>query len=59
MRAVGRTAGRLGNSDTARDISQATYDVYNVNATAADLDSAAKDLGLTTDDLEECRNPPM
>lgn len=57
MRAVGRTAGRFGGSDTARDISQATHDVYSVNATAADLDSAAKDLGLTTDDLEECRNP--
>lgn len=59
MRAVGRTAGRLGGSDTARDISQATYDVYNVNATAADLESAAEDLGLTTDDLEACRNPAM
>ena len=59
MRAVGRTAGRLGGSDTARAISQTTYDIYDVNATAADLDSAAKDLGLTTDDLEECRNPAM
>jgi len=59
MRAVGRTAGRLGGSDTARAISQTTYDIYSVNATAADLDSAAKDLGLTTDDLEECRNPAM
>lgn len=59
MRAVGRTAGRFGGGDTAREISQATHDVYSVNATAADLESAAKDLGLTTDDLEACRNPAM
>ena len=27
------------------------------NATADDLAGAAEDLGLTEDDLEECRNP--
>jgi peptidoglycan hydrolase-like protein with peptidoglycan-binding domain len=59
VRAIGRTAGRFGGSELARDISQTTYDIYNVNATAADLESAAKDLGLTTDDLEACRNPAM
>lgn len=58
LRAVSRTAGRFGGGETARDISQVTADVYNVNATATDLDSAAKDLALTTDDLEECRRPP-
>ena len=58
MRAVSRTAGQVGSS-AAQDISQTTSDVYNVNATAADLESAAEDLGLTADELEECRNPPM
>jgi peptidoglycan hydrolase-like protein with peptidoglycan-binding domain len=59
VRAVSRTASQFGNSEVARDISQTTSDVYNVNATASDLESAAKDLGLTTDDVEECRNPPV
>lgn len=58
MRAASRTAARIGGgSDTARAISQTSHDVYNVNATAADLSSAAKDLGLTEDEIEQCRNP--
>ena len=59
VRAVTRTAKKLGGNDVARSISETSHDVYDVNATAADLDSAAKDLGLTTDEVEECRNPPM
>jgi peptidoglycan hydrolase-like protein with peptidoglycan-binding domain len=59
MRAVSRTATQMGGGSTAAAISQSTSDIYNVNATAADLESAAKDLGLTTDDLEACRNPSM
>lgn len=59
MRAASRTASRFGGSDTARAISQTTHDVYSVNATASDLSSAAKDLGLTEDEIEQCRNPPM
>lgn len=58
MRAVSRTASQVG-ADSAYDISRATGDIYNANATAADLESAAEDLGLTASDLEECRNPPM
>lgn len=58
MRAVSRTATQFGNNDLAQTISATSYDIYNVNATAADLESAAKDLGLTTDEMEECRNPP-
>ncbi|HNP35446.1 MAG TPA: peptidoglycan-binding domain-containing protein [Woeseiaceae bacterium] len=57
MRAVTRTASQLGNSDVANDIAQTSSDVYNVNATAADLESAAKDLGISESDLEACRNP--
>ena len=57
MRAVGRTASRVGG-DAAYDIARTSRDIYDVNATAADLESAAEDLGLTQSDLEECRNPP-
>lgn len=60
MRAATRTASRLGGgSDTAQAISRTSRDVYDVNATAADLSSAAKDLGLTEDEVEQCRNPSM
>jgi len=57
MRAATRTAGRLVGADVARDISRTTRDVYDINATAEDLSSAAKDLGLTDDEIEQCRNP--
>lgn len=53
MRAVGRTAGSFGN----QDISRTMGDVYNANATAEDLASAAKDLGLTEDEVASCQNP--
>ncbi|MCR9261873.1 MAG: peptidoglycan-binding protein [Pseudomonadaceae bacterium] len=56
MRAVSRTASRLG-SELAGDIARTSRDIYDVNATADDLESAAKDLGLTQDDVEDCRNP--
>jgi peptidoglycan hydrolase-like protein with peptidoglycan-binding domain len=51
MRAVTRNVGfDAGMSKTMSD-------VYNANATAADLASAAKDFGLTEDEVEACRNP--
>lgn len=56
-RAVARTAGRFGGGDTAAKMAQTTADIYAVDATAGDLSAAAKDLGLTEDDIEECRNP--
>ncbi|XOV83513.1 MAG: peptidoglycan-binding domain-containing protein [bacterium] len=56
MRAVSRTATRLG-SDLAGDIARTSRDIYDINATADDLESAAKDLGLSQDDIEDCRNP--
>jgi peptidoglycan hydrolase-like protein with peptidoglycan-binding domain len=58
MRAVSRTASRIGGN-AAYDIARTTHDIYDVNATAADLQSAAEDLGLAESELEECRNPPM
>ncbi len=57
MRAVTRTASQVGNNDVAQKVGDTTSDVYNANASAADLESAAKDLGLSESDVEACRNP--
>lgn len=58
VRAVSNTATRFGgNNELARQVRQTSYDIYKVDATADDWDRAAKDLGLTNDDLEACRNP--
>ncbi|MGE0623172.1 MAG: peptidoglycan-binding domain-containing protein [Pseudomonadales bacterium] len=53
MRGVGRMAGQLGNYDLART----TSDVYQAGATVEDFSQAAKDLGLTEDDIAACQNP--
>lgn len=53
MSGVSRIAGRSGDFDLMRK----TNDVYSAAATADDLAQAAKDLGLTEDDIEACRNP--
>ena len=53
MRAVTRTASRQGNYDLARTAD----DIYYAGATADDLSAAAKDLGLTDDDVAACQNP--
>lgn len=58
LSAVSRSSRQFGDGDTSRAISQASNEAYNVNATSRDLDQAAKDLGLTPDEVEECRNPP-
>ena len=50
---IARTASRHGNHDVSRTAS----DVYRVNADASDLASAAKDLGLTEDEVQACQNP--
>ena len=58
MKAVTNTAARLGGgSEFARQAAETSRDVYDVNATAQDWERAAEDLGLTTDDIEACRNP--
>jgi len=53
LSAAARTAGMRGDYDLART----TSDIYNASATADDLASAAKDLGLTEDDVAACQNP--
>jgi hypothetical protein len=51
--AITRTASRYG----VADLSRANDEIYNANATANDVATAAKDLGLTEDDVAECRDP--
>ena len=53
LNAAVRTATRQGNYDMARTAN----DVYYAGATADDLSAAAKDLGLTDDDVAACQNP--
>jgi hypothetical protein len=53
MSAVSRAAGMGGNYDVAKTAG----DVYNAAATADDLSAAAKDLGLTEDEVAACQNP--
>lgn len=53
LSAVSRTAAQQGNYD----LYKTTSDVYNANATADDLAAAARDLGLTEDEVAACQNP--
>lgn len=53
LNAAGRVASRFGNQDVA----QATSDVYTAGATADDLAGAARDLGLTEDEIAACDHP--
>jgi hypothetical protein len=51
--AVSDAASKLGKFN----VNETIAGIYDANATAEDLASAAKDLGLTEDDLAECENP--
>ena len=55
LSAVTREASRAGNYDVART----TSDIYSASATADDLSAAAKDLGLSEDDVAACQNPEL
>lgn len=57
LNAVSRTSRQFGDGGLAGDISRASNEAYNVNATAEDLEAAGKDLGLTPEEMEQCRNP--
>jgi hypothetical protein len=54
MGKMARTANRLGISNKLGGVSR---DIYDANATATDIADIADDLGITTDDVERCRNP--
>ena len=51
--AAGRVASRFGNQET----DPATSDIYAAGATVDDLEAAARDLGLTEDEIAACENP--
>jgi hypothetical protein len=53
MGAVSRTASRFG---VGNDISAINRDIYNASATAQDVEVIADELGITTEDVERCRN---
>lgn len=53
MGAVGRLAGRFG----VPEVSQVIGDARLANATVEDLSSAARDLGLTENEIAACRSP--
>jgi len=50
---VGKLAGQTGNIDLASQ----TGDIYQAGSTAEDFTQAAKDLGLTEDDVASCQTP--
>lgn len=53
LNAASRAAGLLGN----QSVSKTAGDVYTASATADDLASAARDLGITEDEIAECGAP--
>jgi peptidoglycan hydrolase-like protein with peptidoglycan-binding domain len=55
--AVSRTASRYGGSEVASQISTTANDASSINATITDLEGAAKDLGISQSDIDECKNP--
>ena len=55
--AVGKVSSKFGGGKLAGDIHKASSTAYDVDATASDLQAAGQELGLTPDQMEECRNP--
>lgn len=51
--AASRVARRFG----APEVGQAAADIYEADATVADVSAAAKDLGISEDAVERCKNP--
>ena len=50
---IGNTALKYGDYDTAKTVGE----VYSAEASASDFAQAAKDLGLTEQDVADCENP--
>jgi len=50
-----RAVTRLGGNDVAVSVAEATADIANANAVITDLESAARDLGLTEEDVQSCQ----
>jgi peptidoglycan hydrolase-like protein with peptidoglycan-binding domain len=54
---ITRAAGKFAGGDVASTVATTSNNVYTANATAEDFAAAAKDLGLTEDDVAACQNP--
>lgn len=57
LSAVSRTTSQYGSGETASVIASTTGEVNSASATMNDLEGAAKDLGLSSSDVDACRNP--
>ncbi len=57
MKAVASSASRYGGSNVSSEVEKASQEAYKADATAKDLEEAADALGLSTADVEACRNP--
>ncbi len=56
INSISRTASRYaGDSDIARDVSETTRDIADANATKEDFEQTARDMGLSDDDIEACK----
>lgn len=53
LSAISNTAIKHGGYDTAQTVSE----VYSAGASASDIAQAAKDMGLTEQDVADCENP--
>ena len=53
LSSIGNTAFKYGDYDTAQTVSE----VYSAGASASDIAQAAKDMGLTEQDVADCENP--
>ena len=56
MKAAASSASRYGGSNVSQEVERASQEAYKADATAKDLEEAAEALGLTTEDVEACRN---
>ena len=59
-RVMGAAAGtvlRYGGSKAAGEVEKASQEAYKADATAKDVEEAAKALGISKDDVESCRSP--
>ena len=54
---VARTTARYATGDFASEVATVSREVYKADATAKDMADAAEALGLSEDDIAECRNP--
>lgn len=53
---VSRTASRYGGgSEIASDISEASRDIADANATKEDFEQTARDLGLSQEEIDSCK----